>query len=198
MKRLVLVGLLVVVLALAMAVPALAKSGDAQGEPVMNITLKTTNGWSWSPNGIWSLRDLVEQAQVWQTGPESFYFVGTWEGKWSTIVGVPSPGGGGSAGHDASGTVQGRLTATFSAPGLNPPDGWAVRGFIGTFDNGGTLDDLGHPGPLFPPGQFSSVATYFPGFSSFTILGHSETCRYHGQTWIYSLVNGNSGDIVIP
>ena len=197
MKRLLLVGLLVVVLVLAMAVPALGKSDGARGKPVLNITLKTTSGWSWSPNGMWSLRDLVEHAQVWQTGPDSFYFVGSWEGKWHTLSGIPSPGSGTPQGHDGSGTVQGRLTATFSAPAVNP-NNWPVRGFIGTFDNGGTLDDLGQLLPLFPPNQFSTVATFFPGFSDFTIVDHSETCRYRGQTWVFSLVNGNSGDIIIP
>jgi hypothetical protein len=195
-KQLLLVGLLVLVLVLAMAVPALAKSGDAQGKLVLNITVKLVNGVSTSPFGNWALEDQNRHIQVWQTGPESFYLIASWEGKWRTFAGLPSPGTGTAQGDGGSGTLNGCIAGAFTASSVNP-NHLRDRGDIGTIDLGATKDNL------VPTQSFNGVLLYFPDYVPPLLDEMNVTYRYGNQTWIKciptpSIPTGYWGDILIP
>ena len=188
MKRLVLVGVLAVVLVLAMAVPAMAKSGKPKhSKMVLNITYKTTNHPDSGLSGYWSLNDMNRHVQVWQAEDGSYYVIAKDTGKWNTYQGVTSPGDQAAVqGADASGPLHGGYTATFAAPALVD----AKNGHLGTIDYQGDLSGNA-------PGAFSWLDTYFPGSSLFTYADWAWTYMFQGQEWVNAMA-GNSGDIVIP
>jgi hypothetical protein len=163
-NRLVIVVALALVLSLAIAVPAAAKGGnEVQGKLVVDITYTMTNNYCWSPNvGVWGLMDEWMHVRAWQTGEHSFREEYTMLGRWRTWEGVLSPGAGTPQRHGGSGVVLGSGSLTFNAPGLNPQNGFAVRGYVGTFDVGGRRADMGLPN-MFPPGMVSFGSWYFPG-----------------------------------
>lgn len=194
MKRFLLVAVLAMTLMLAMTVPALAKSGETQGKLVLNVTYKVTNDVDSGFFGNWALDNYVKHVQVWQTGENTFYVVASYEGKWQTFEGAPSPGAGVSQGDDASGTFQGGYTATFDYTG--PVE--KAAGYIGTHDLGGdeTLSGITTP--------YSVLGEYFPGYTGFAYTdggdGWSWTYHYQSQTWLNAggVSAADSGDIVIP
>ena len=189
MKRLMLVGVLAVVLVLAMAVPAMAKSGKPKhSKMVLNITYKVTNDPDSGQSGnTWALDNLNRHVKIWQTADGSYYVIAKDNGKWNTIAGVTSPGDQAvPEGADATGTVHGGYTATFTAPAIVG----AKNGNLGTFDYQG--DFLGTP-----PVVFDWLGTYFPGNSGLTYVDWAWTYIFQGQKWVNAMA-GNSGDIVIP
>lgn len=194
MKRFLLVAVLAVTLIAAMTVPALAKNGDVQGKLVLNVTYKVTNDVDSGFHMNWALDNYNKRVQVWQTGESTFYVVASYEGKWQTFLGVPSPGAGLAQGDDGSGTFQGGYTATFDYTG--PVE--KAAGYIGTYDFGGG-DTLGNA-----PNPYNVLEEYFPGYSGFAFTdggdGWSWTYHYRSQTWLNAggVSEADSGDILIP
>ena len=204
-KRLALVVVLTTVLVLAMALPALA-SPESQGRsrPIVDVTYRLTNNYAWSPYvGVWGLMDEFMHVRVWQTGENSFREEYTMLGKWRTWAGVPSPKAGIPQGHNGSGVVLGYGALTFDAPGLDPQDGFATRGYIGTFDVGGKQADMGSPN-IFPPGMVSFGGWYFPGTTDLAFVDLLQVYNYGYQSFIMYLATpgspwsfGFKGEIVI-
>ncbi len=201
MKRLLLVGVLVLVLVLAMALPALATGGGPQGKLVLNVTYKVTNDEDSGFVGYWALDDYNRHVQVWQTGPTSFYVVGSYTGEWHTFAGALSPMAGVTQGADASGSMEGGYTGTFDYAGVVNPDGRASMGNIGVYDFGGTKVDvlLGTfgAGQTGPTTAHSVLADYFPGYPGVTYIDWGWTYGYQDQVWVNAMA-GSSGDVVIP
>ena len=186
MKRLMLVGVLVVVLVLAMAVPAMAKSGKPKhSKMVLNITYKVTNypdsGLADGLAGYGALDNLNRHVKVWQTPDGSYYVIAKDNGKWGPIEGMTSPGDlAVTQGADASGLVHGGYTATLPTTDLID----AKNGNLGTFDY-----------QVVDP--FDWLGTYFPAKSGLTFVDWAWTYMFQGQKWVNAMPE-DPGAIVIP
>ena len=113
----------------------------------MNVSVNYVN---WEDNGnvgYWALNKARQKVKVWQVAPGSFYLVAWYRGTWTTYAGVPSPNcsmeagdsfglpveqAGGSGGRGAAGS------RTASTPTAYTPK----FGYLGTFDDGGTMADV--------------------------------------------------------
>ena len=191
--------------------PALAKPThptfgtfvNASGVPVgsvlvLNISYKVKNDEDSGNVGYWALGDYNKQAQVWKTPDGNFYIVARYVGKWHTFEGALSPGLGTLESADASGSFEGGYTATFTGT-FDPTGEYKVKGYIGTFDFGGTKDDVllgtygnGQNGDANP---FNFLAAYVPDWDNFHYVNWGWTYHYKSQTW-NNFDYGTTGDIV--
>jgi hypothetical protein len=164
---------------------------------VLNVTYKVKNDEDSGNVGYWALASYNKHLQVWQAPDGIFYAVARYNGKWKTFEGALSPGLGVAEARDARGTFHGGYTATFS--GTFDPGTWKKRGNIGSFDFGGTKEDVllgrygaGQVGPATP---FDVLARYFPGYTGFAYVHWGWKYRYRSQTW-NNFDYGTTGDIV--
>ncbi len=198
-------------MAIALAAPAAAdvkehghqEAGDGDnvnGIPegsvlVLDITHKVINDEDSGNVGYWAIDNYNKHVKVWKLPDGTFYARASYEGKWKTFKGVPSPGAGISASRDASGEFEGGYTATFTAA-ANTPE----FGYIGIKDYGGTKADVllgtygaGQTGPTTP---FSYLNTYFTGASNFNYIHWGWKYEYKNQKWINS-DTVTAGDIIV-
>ncbi len=185
MKRLMLVGVLVVVLVLAMAVPAMAKSGRPKhSKMVLNITYKVTNypdsGLADGLAGYGALDALNRHVQVWRAQDGSYYVIAKDKGKWEPVEGMTSPGDlVVTPGADASGLVHGGYTATLPTTLLEG----AKNGNLGTFD--------------YQVDPFDWQEMFFPESPELTFVDWAWTYMFQGQKWVNAMPE-DPGAIVIP
>ena len=175
MRRLVLVGVLAVILVLAMAVPAMAKSGKPKhSKMVLNITYKVTNypdsGLADGLAGYGTSDALNRHVKVWRTQDGSYYVVAKDHGKWKPVEGMTTPGDlAVTQGADATGLVHGGYTATLPITDLLN----AKNGNLGTFD--------------YQVDTFDWLANYFPTNSGLTYLDWAWTYMFQGQKWVNTM-----------
>lgn len=162
---------------------------------VLNITMKVVNDEDSGNVGYWALDNYEKHVMVWQKTDGTFLAVVGYTGKWNTFAGALSPGSGVPESKDASGTMNGGYTATFSATGVTP-----TFGNVGTFDFGGSRADVlkgtygaGQAGPVTPS---SWLSTYFTGAAGFDYSVWGWTYRYRDQRWD-NFSTGTSGDIIV-
>ena len=163
---------------------------------ILDINYKVTNDEDSGFSGYWALDDYEKHIQIWKVPDGSFYAVVTYEGKFHTFAGALSPQNGVTETKDATGEFNGGYVATFRgtfSPAL------ATRGYVGTFDFGGTKADIllgtygnGQTGSTTP---FSYLGSYFKGVDSFNEDPWGWTYQYKNQTW-KNLSVGSSGDIM--
>jgi len=169
---------------------------------VLNIVHKVTNDEDSGIFGYWALDSYNRHIQVWQDHiePTMFYAVARYDGRWQTFAGALSPGAGVPQSIDAFGTFHGGYLATFTATEMISDPDYKQFGNIGTFDYGGTEDDVllgnygaGQTGPATP---WNWLDAYFIGSSGFTQTRWGWTYNYRSQTW-NNFDYGTTGDIVV-
>jgi hypothetical protein len=208
MKKILLcLSVFVVILGIA-AAPALARShhgragkaGATHGKAklVLNVVAKVTADEDSGSAGYWALDSYKKHIQVWKQADGTYRAVVRYAGMWQTFATALSPAEGIAQGADATGTFHGGYRATFTADGLAA--GLRTRGFVGTYDLGGTKDDilLGTygAGQTGTPNEWDWLTTYFVAADQFVQDPWGWTYRYQDQTWV-NASSGNSGDIVI-
>ncbi len=177
-----------------------AGSVPAGSTLVLNVTYKVVNDEDSGNVGYWALDNYNKQLQVWQ-GPDgvTFYVVGRYAGQWQTFEGALSPGTGIEESSDGAGTFAGGYFASFTYTGTINPNGLEAYGNIGTFDFGGTSDDvlLGSygAGQIGPPNAVDVLRLYFPTYTDFNYDSWGWTYRYRNQSWD-NFDTGTTGDIV--
>lgn len=168
----------------------------AGSQQVLNVVYKVTNDEDSGFFGYWALDNYTKHVQVWQTPDQSFYAVVRYDGKWQTFAGALSPENGKTEGSNATGTMQGGYTATFTADSCIP-----THGNIGSYDLGGTKADilLGTygAGQVGNTNSFDWLSTYCTNAANFTQPQWGWTYKYKDQIW-NNFYNGSSGDILIP
>jgi hypothetical protein len=166
---------------------------------VLNVTYKVKNDEDSGNVGYWALDKYNKSLQVWKAPDGLFYVVAKYAGKWKTFEGALSPGDGIVESGDASGTFEGGYVATFTFSGDFNPEGNKTKGNIGTYDFGGTKEDvlLGTygAGQTGSPEPFDALELYFPGHQDFTYIHWGWTYHYRNQTW-NNFDYGTTGDIV--
>lgn len=184
--------------------PTFGSFVNASGIPigsilVLNITYKVTNDEDSGNVGYWALDDYNKHVQVWQAPDGTFYVVARYAGTWQTFAGALSPGEGTPESQDASGTFEGGWVGTFEATEMISSPAYPTFGNIGTFDFGGSKDDIllgtygaGQTGPAKP---FEWMSVYFTGVSNFKQPQWGWTYHYRSQTW-NNFYYSTTGDIV--
>ncbi|MEI6727165.1 MAG: hypothetical protein WCN81_13195 [Actinomycetes bacterium] len=205
MKKLLPVAVLVALVAVFILLAAGAALACPRAHPVlvMNVTYKVTNDEASGNVGYWALRDFTRHVQVWRMPDGSFSWESRFEGRWTTFAGALSPGAGVPQAANGWGRFEGVLNGTFTSDPYIP-----VRGYLGTYDAGGTKADvlLGtyDAGQTGAPDVWSPGDTYFPGaaasddWGGWDTTAYSYTYRYRDQTFVWDGLAGTStGDIVI-
>ena len=153
------------------------------GTLVINVTMKVVNDLdSGQAGNYWAHDNYNKHVQVWQTGPNTFCVVASYDGKFTSIGDQTTPGATDTFTASITGTYQGGYRATITGS-LNVDPGHATRGNIGTFDFHDRTT------------TYNYVADYFQPGNTFTYDWWGWI--YHGGsngTWVNS-IDGNSGDI---
>ena len=161
---------------------------------ILNIVHSITNDLDSGDSGFWALDNCRKHIQVWQVPDGSFYAVARYIGKWETFAGASSPMDGVVQKKDASGTFQGGYAGTFAFTGIFNPGELKTKGYVGSFDYGGTQADvIAGTGPA--PAPYSYLSVYFPGWSTWNYVNWGWKYNYKNQTW-NNFDYGNEGDIV--
>lgn len=170
--------LISVALLSGIAMPAFAATADKK--LVINVTYEVINdedfGWgSW----YWALTNYMVRVQVWQLPDGSYFALKTYTGSFFVPQGALSPNVGTAEPENGHGRLDSYYTVSFTGT-LNTA--LQLRGFIGTKDFGGSIDDilLGTGGSGAPNG-FNWIAEYFPGYANRVFLT---------DVWTYKLCDG--------
>lgn len=232
-RSLLVLGCMLLVLAAVAAAPAVAAShsgghacATALKPPpppdgarlVMSVTEKYTNWEDGGNVGYWALVDAAQRVKVWESSPGTYFLIAWYAGKWTTYAGVPSPNCSAEPGPGfglplaqatGSGPYRTWVAFTFDAAGYTPR-----FGFLGTFDDGGTLADvlLGYyvdPAsgkPLQAGSRHDADAVFLEYFTdidwdTLAALGSSWVYRYRAQRlvgiWTPEGGTTQTGNIVV-
>jgi hypothetical protein len=216
MKKKVAIGsavVLVVILGLALAVPALASPratntgaqvdtggftftcGAPSGSRVIDVTERIVNDAdSGEAGNYWGYDTILRHIQVWNTGPNAYCATVIYTGAFRAVAGQRSPGNTGVLTGDERGTFSGGYQSTHFTGNLyvSNSTNWPVRGEV-------------HPEPVnykcdiqgTCPGSIDWTTKYFSTTSGFdlAVWGWKYVATDHDGVWI-NASTGNSGDIL--
>jgi len=153
---------------------------------LLDITLGMTNVSDFGNYSLWSLDSGMESWITWLGPDGTGYVLQSFVGEWQTFKGATSPGAGAVEPADGSGPL---VTVTFfTAHFAFTPGSMQTRGYIGSFDGGGTkanilLGSYALQNIIFPIGQIYSIpiAPYFANDAGFYYISY-----HSAQDYFYS------------
>ena len=171
---------------------------------VVSATYKVVGDEDTGLAGYWAIDNYTKTIQVWQTAPNTYEIVATYNGTWTTFSGTTSPENSTMEPATATGTLTGAYIGTFTATNFNA----SATNTIGTQNFGGTQSDIvkgTYSTQLGNTNSFDVINYYFPGYSNFNYLQWGWTYTYTNGLTIPSTSNGgiwnnfatgNTGNIV--
>jgi hypothetical protein len=167
-------------------------AGQCSGDLIINVTQKIRNDADSGFGGYWANDNYTRSIKVWQTAPNTFCAVTTYNGQFTTYAGI-SPEGTGKVGAGVTGTFNGGYTSTVFTGTLLSPPLKSTHGNIGTFDYACVLSVNNTVSTC--PGYVDWTTFYFsspPGFALATWGWQYTTCN--NGSWI-NASTGSTGDI---
>lgn len=121
----------------------------SNGRPVINVTQEVENDIDSGFNGYWAYDDYRRVIQAWETGEDTYNAVVMYNGQFDGVAGQNSPGadGGDTLSGDEDGTMHGGYAATVEGTLVEDPE-WPMRGFVGTTDYEGDVEEGTRPGAV--------------------------------------------------
>lgn len=166
-------------------------SRTCDGDLVINVTQEVVNDIDSGHHGYWAYDHYRRRIQAWNVEEGPICATVIYNGEFDGVEGRPSPGedGGEPLSGDEDGTLHGGYAATIDGTLVGDPD-WPTRGFVGTFDYGGDVEDGTRPNAV----DWSKV--YF---------GENRGFSFDWWGWIYrggrcgtwvNAVNKDCGDVL--
>lgn len=127
---------------------ALSRRKSNRG-PVINVTQEVVNDIDSGFNGYWAYDDYRRVIQARETGEDTYNAVVTYNGQFDGVGDQNSPGesGGAPLSGDEDGTLHGGYAATIEGTLVGEPE-WPVKGFVGTTDYQGDVEEGTRPGAV--------------------------------------------------
>lgn len=112
-----------------------------KGPPVVNVTQEVVNDIDHGTNGYWAYLNYRRTIQVWEVD-DGHRAIVTYIGQFDGVEGALSYVNGDTLSGEEDGTIHGGYVADIGGTFLEDPT-WPTRGFVGTTDYEGVIDDDG-------------------------------------------------------
>lgn len=205
-RRAVLAGIVAGGASLGFAAPASAGPGKCKlnwrkelssrkgkGRPLVSVTQEVENDIDHGTNGYWAYLDYRRTIQVWEAD-DGFRAIVTYKGQFDGVEGALSYVDGETLTGEEDGTIHGGYAAAIEGSLLANPE-WPTRGFVGTTDYEGVIDDDEAP---YGKENFDPVAWQAQYFDveSFDLPWWGWIYRGGDCGTLVAAIDGRCGDIV--
>lgn len=169
-----------------------------------NIVAKITNGEVFGYQGYWAMDNYNLHMQVWKCrGNGTYYATIQVEGKATTYPGVNAPGTSGFEGAQGTASMHGWVSYWITGSLVSDPTYGEIslrtNGNVGTFDYGGSVDNLAGTGSNTAPPNAIDWPSVYLTITTTHVGSYYYFYEYRGQMWTYAsnVPADTSGNIVI-